>query len=64
LNRVANLLRRAGHAGHLGNNFVCSYADTAEIEDSLKGVLESQAAGFFFTVIIFRHRASLMTDAG
>jgi beta-phosphoglucomutase-like phosphatase (HAD superfamily) len=41
-----------------------SYTDTVEIEDSLTGVLESRAAGCLFTVIIFRHRASLMTGAG
>jgi hypothetical protein len=36
-------------AGNLGNDFACSYADTAEIEGSLTGVFDAQAASCFFT---------------
>jgi len=36
-------------AGNLGSDFVCSYADTVEIEGSLTGAFEAQAASCFFT---------------
>jgi hypothetical protein len=36
-------------AGNLGSDFVCSYADTVELEGSLAGVFDAQSAGCFFT---------------
>jgi hypothetical protein len=41
-----------------------AYADVVEIEGSRAGAFESQQQVCFFTVITFRHRASLMTGAG